>query len=248
TGCAPRTEDILSGPAPQIRTPGPAAGRPPARSPGSPVPPSVSAPLFASRTPVSADRPASVTNDSQRSFPPFTRRCAALAADGCCAPGHPPLGGFSRVTRPRTRSGARRQCLPAHRDLPLPPPHRAVRDRPVGGEGVDRTDPALAGAVGGVGRGGGPGAVEVAQEGVHRLTRDIAVDERLRQAFRQVGGAVEGGEPGREGDRARPLGAEGHPYVPASDLVAGPLDEQSAAGARRRVGGRETRAQALPDA
>ena len=40
-------------------------------------------------------------------------------------------------------------------------------------------------------------AVEVAQEGVHRLARHIAVDQRLRQPFGQVGGAVRGAEPGR---------------------------------------------------
>ncbi len=61
-----------------------------------------------------------------------------------------------------------------------------------------------------------------------RLARHIAVDQRLREAFRQVGGCLEGAEPGGEGDRARPFGAQRHPDVPPPDLVAGALYQQPA--------------------
>ncbi|OSY40527.1 hypothetical protein BG653_05429 [Streptomyces platensis] len=71
-----------------------------------------------------------------------------------------------------------------------------------------------------------------------RLARHIAVDQRLREAFGQVRGGLEGAEAGREGDRARPLGAQRHPDVPPPDLVAGALDQQPA--------GRQPRAQPPP--
>src|SRR5690606_2307878 len=83
---------------------------------------------------------------------------------------------------PAVRSRARYQGLPPHRHFALPPPHRPVRHRPVRGEVPHRADPALAGAVGGVGRCGGPRAVEVTEEGVHRFAGNVAVDEGLRQA------------------------------------------------------------------
>lgn len=59
-----------------------------------------------------------------------------------------------------------------------------------------------------------------------RLARHIAVDQRLGQPLRQVGGAFQRAEPGGEGHRARPLGAERHPHVAAADLVAGALHQQ----------------------
>ncbi|CAM5608498.1 hypothetical protein STENM36S_03310 [Streptomyces tendae] len=58
-------------------------------------------------------------------------------------------------------------------------------------------------------------------------------------------GVVQGAEPGREGDRARPLGPERHPHVPAPDLVARPLDQEPPARVLRH--GREPRAQPPPD-
>ena len=92
------------------------------------------------------------------------------------------------VQRRRRRPAQRRQRLPSHGDLALPPPARAVGQRPVLRQGAHRAHPALPGAERAVGRGRGPGAVEVVQEGVHRLARHVAVDQRLGQAFGQVGG------------------------------------------------------------
>lgn len=65
---------------------------------------------------------------------------------------------------------------------------------------------------------------------MHRLARHIAVNECLGKAFGQVGGGVQGAEPGREGDRTGALGAERDPDVPPADLVAGALHQQPARG------------------
>ncbi|GAA3301736.1 hypothetical protein GCM10020295_45710 [Streptomyces cinereospinus] len=83
---------------------------------------------------------------------------------------------------------------------------------------------------------------------MHRLAGDVAVDQRLGQAFRQVRGAFQGAQPGGEGHRARALRAERDPHVPPADLVTGPLDQQPAPRAGRRIGRREPRAQPLPRA
>ena len=103
-----------------------------------------------------------------------------------------------------------------------------------------RRDPALPRAERGERRRRRPRAVEVGQERVHRLPRHVAVDQRLRQPFGQVGGPVQRAEPGREGHRARALRAERHPHVAPPDLVAGPLDQQPAGRQPRRTAGAQT--------
>ncbi len=70
---------------------------------------------------------------------------------------------------------------------------------------------------------------------MHRFAGDVAVDEGLGEAFGEVGRPFQGTEPGREGDRAGSLRSERDPYVPSPDLVTGPLDEEPATGAARRV-------------
>ena len=121
---------------------------------------------------------------------------------------------------------ARRERRPAHGDLALAPAAGAVGQGPGRRQGAYGAYPALPGAECAVGRRRRPGAVEVAEEGVHRLARHVAVDERLGETFGQVGGGGQGGEAGGEGDRSGALGAERDPYVAAADLVAGALDQQ----------------------
>lgn len=73
-----------------------------------------------------------------------------------------------------------------------------------------------------------PGTIGCGQKIVDCLTWEIPVDEDLREPGCDVGGAFHiEGVPG-EGERDRAVGVEKHPTAPASQLITGPLDEETA--------------------
>ncbi|SED02815.1 hypothetical protein SAMN05428938_3678 [Streptomyces sp. KS_5] len=120
----------------------------------------------------------------------------------------------------------RRQSPPPHGHFPLPPPHRPVHHGPVDRKIPHRPDPPLPGTVGGVGRRGRPGPVEVPQKRMHRLTGHIAMNERLGQPLGKIRRPLQRPQPSRERHGPWPLGPERNPHMPTPDLITGPLDKQ----------------------
>lgn len=77
-------------------------------------------------------------------------------------------------------------------------------------------------------RRGRPAAIKALQELVNRLTRNIAMDQRLRQPLGKIGWPTQPGKPGRERERERLRGAgsEGYPPGMTSEFVTRPFDEK----------------------